>query len=181
MTDLDLLTQWLQDAHDQLAKEIQALPPEALNWQPDPEANSIGVTVWHVARWMDILAVQVFQAKPAEAEVWHTQGWRAHTGYDPRGKGQKGWGAITGYTQAEVKAIPLLSAQELLMYLGQAYAALREQILGLPLEALHQRAPGLTYDMTLYDWAREEWQGFFGHVGEIQAIKAMWGRKNKED
>jgi hypothetical protein len=46
--------------------------------------------VWRCARELDVIAVQAMWGKPAEQEQWHTQGWAAHTGYDPHGHGRQG-------------------------------------------------------------------------------------------
>src|SRR5687768_6054291 len=81
------LATWLRD-------ELGELAPEALAWQPDPQGNGIGVTVWHVSRWLDLLAVQILQARPAADEQWQTQGWATRTGYDPRRIGYRGLGAL---------------------------------------------------------------------------------------
>src|SRR5689334_2860028 len=32
--------------------EVEKLSPRELDWQADAEGNSIGVTVWHVSRWL---------------------------------------------------------------------------------------------------------------------------------
>ena len=112
MNDIELLAEWVEDfAHD-VRSEIEDLSPEDLAWQTDPQANSIGVTVWHVSRWLDLLTVRALQNRSPEEEQWHTEGWAAKTGYDPRGIGYRGLGAITGYTWEEVQAIPPLSADE---------------------------------------------------------------------
>jgi DinB superfamily len=158
--------------------EVEKLSPQELAWQPDAEGNSIGVTVWHVARWLDVVA-RVFQEKPAEDELWLTQGWAKRTGYNPRGVGYRGLGALTGYTQQEVAAIPTLSAEELLAYLDQASGALRAYLLALPsFEALLQPVPGwgketpVTKDQLL----KVVFMGCAGHLGEIKALKAMMKR-----
>ncbi len=57
MTDVELLASWLDDLSRSLHRTVDKMPPEQLAWQPDAEANSIGVTVWHMARWLDALAV----------------------------------------------------------------------------------------------------------------------------
>lgn len=179
MTDLEVLIDWLADLAQQFHQEVEALSDEELAWQPDAEANTIGVTVWHVGRWLDVLAHRVLRAGPAEDELWHTRGWRDQTHYDPRGLGYQGLGAITDYTLAEAKAIPLLAARELLAYFDQSCEALRHVLLTLSPEALHQPAPGLGGKHSIYKWVKVEWQGFFGHVGEIQAIRAMYARQRR--
>ena len=153
--------------------QIEGLGAEALAWQPDPGGNSIGVTVWHFARWMDILGARIMQDLPAEHEQWHTQGWADRTGYDPRGIGSRGFGAVTGYTLEEVAAIPALSAEELLTYLDQGFAVVRAQLSRLSSQALQEEKPGQGVEGTLFDWLVRLTAGFFGHLGEVAALKAM--------
>ena len=117
----DLIASLAEGIHSEVGK----LSPQQLDWQPDAEGNSIGVTVWHVARWLDVIA-RVFQGRPPADELWLTQGWAERTGYQPQGIGYRGLGALTGYTQQEVAAIPHLSAAESLAYLDQACEAQRK-------------------------------------------------------
>ena len=173
MRDVELLADLIGRLVRDVRAEIAELSPEELSWQPDPEANNIGVTVWHFSRWLDMLGVQALANRPAAEEHWQTHGWAARTGYDPRGIGYLGLGLLTGYTQAEVAAVPLLSANELLEYLEQASGALPEQLLALPSEALYLPTPGLGGRRTVYDLLISILMGCFGHVGEIEALKAM--------
>ncbi len=176
MRDIELLADWVAKLAADLREEIADLDAEALAWRPDAEGNSIGVTVWHVARWLDVLAVQILQNRPATDEIWHTAGWAAQTGYDPQGIGYRGLGAITGYTQAEVAAIPTLSAPDLLAYLDAVCAALQEQLLALSPDALTEPTPGFGSKYPRYTWIKMLIPGCFGHVGEIAALKALRAR-----
>jgi hypothetical protein len=164
---------WLQELSRDLHGEIENLSPEALAWQPDPGANSVGVTVWHLSRWLDLLTVRACQDRLPEEELWHTRGWRHKTGYDPRGLGDRGFGAVTGYTLEEVRAIPCLNAQELLAYFDQVCEALHAYLSTLSSEALHQSVFGLGRKRTVYQWVKPVLIGCLGHMGEIQALKAM--------
>ncbi|MFQ5409019.1 MAG: DinB family protein [Anaerolineales bacterium] len=177
MDDRDLIMEWIGDLVGDTRREIEALPSEALAWRPDAEANSIGVTVWHYCRWLDLLAVQAIQNRPQSEEQWFTRGWAARTGYDPSGIGLNGLGAITGYTQEEVAAIPAMSAEDLLTYLTQACTALVEQLRALPAAGLQQPAPGLGGERTVYSWLRGILKGALRHLGEVAAIKSMWERQ----
>lgn len=87
---------------------------EALAWRLDPEANSIALTAWYVGRFYDCLPTRILKNRPAEDEVWQTRGWSARPGYDPRDVGWGGFGALIGYTQAEVDEVPILPAVDLL-------------------------------------------------------------------
>ncbi len=179
MQDVELLAEWVQDFARDMRREIEPLSTEDLSWQPDPQANSIGITVWHVSRWLDLLLVRILQNRPPEEEQWHVQGWAARTGYDPHGIGYQGFGAVTGYTWEEVQAIPALSAGDLLAYLDQASTALHEYLRGLSSETLHQPTLGLKGTRTAYGWVKPVLKGCLGHLGEIQALKAMIARKTQ--
>ena len=177
MRDVEILTDLIEKLAGDVREEVGELSQEELDWQPDSEANSIGVTVWHFSRWLDVLATRALADQPAGQERWQTRGWAARSGYDPHGVGYEGLGVLTGYTLAEVAAIPRLSAGDLLEYLDQVCAALRERLLVLPEGGLHQPAPGLGGRRTPYQWVRSILMGCFGHVGEIEALKAMRERK----
>ena len=176
MQDIELLAEWVEEVAHDIRREIEDLPIEALTWQSGPQANSIGVTVWHVSRWLDLIAVRALQNHPAKEEQWHTKGWAAKTGYNPQGIGENGFGAVSGYTWEEVEAIPNLSAAELLTYLDQVTGALRTHLQTMSSETLHQPALGFAGSRTAYDWIKPILKGCLKHLGEIQALKAMQTR-----
>ncbi|HEU5347080.1 MAG TPA: DinB family protein [Ktedonobacterales bacterium] len=163
--------------NEKMRRRVGKLSPEALAWQPDAEGNSVGVTVWHVARWLDVIA-RIFNQKPQSEELWLTQGWAARTGYNPQGIGSLGLGALTGYTQEEVGAIPQLNAEELLTYLDQSSEALRAYLLSLPsFDALLEPVPGWVQpEPTKHQLFKDVLIGCLGHVGEIEALTAMMRR-----
>lgn len=168
----DLVAYLAQSVHD----AIESLSQEELTWQPDAEGNSIAITVWHFSRWLDLLTVRALENRPPEEEQWQTRGWAQKTGYDPRGIGYQGFGVLTDYTQEEVAAVPILSADEVLMYLDQVCEALRQHLLSMPEGALHQPAAGLGGRRTPYQWIKPILRGCYGHLGEIEALKAMQKR-----
>lgn len=176
MRDVEVVADWVSDLQQSLHEEIGTLSRAELTWQPDAEANNIAVTVWHMARWLDVITTRVLGAQAAEDEQWHTQGWTAQTGYDPRGIGYAGLGAITGYTQAEVAAVPILTAEELVAYVDQTCGLLRERLLALGEGGLYQPSPMSKSGRPAYLTIKTIIQGCFGHVGEIQALKAMRAR-----
>lgn len=159
---------------------IKDLPQDAIAWQPHPESNSIGVTVWHVSRWIDVLNVRALLDKPAEDELWHVSGWRERTGYDPRGIGRGGLGVITGYTTEEMQAVPAMSAADLLTYLNEVTSALVGTLESLSEDEYHATAPGAeTLEQpgaTRYQWVKSILMGEIAHRGEIAALKALYNR-----
>src|SRR5215471_3701251 len=106
MTSVELLADLVASLTDGLHKAVTGLSVPELTWRPDAEGNSIGVTVWHCSRGLDVLKVRFLEQQQAFAEQWHTQGWAKKTAYDPRGIGTSGLGILAGYTQEEVSAIP---------------------------------------------------------------------------
>jgi hypothetical protein len=176
VTDVEVILDWLNDWTSDIVKEISGLSAEELAWRPDSKANSVGVTVWHVSRWLDALNVQILKGQRAEEELWHTRGWLNRTGYDPRGIGYRGFGAITGYTQEEVALVPVLTSAEYRAYLEQVTEALRATVVQLGSDGLNKPTVGPDGTRTAYSWLKGVLRGCFGHLGEILAIKAMYAR-----
>ena len=172
MKDVEILADLVVSISEHTKSVIANLSPAELAWRPDAEGNSISVTVWHYSRWLDLLPVRLLEKKPPEEEQWHTKGWLERTGYDPRGIGFGGLGAITGYTQEEVAAIPEMSAEELLTYLDQACSALRQHLLTMPDGTLEEPARGYK-KQTAYSLLKDVLMGIIGHIGEIEAFKAI--------
>ena len=183
MTDVELLAEWLDDLASYVHRALDEMSPEQLAWQPDAEANSIGVTVWHMARWLDILGVMGIDGKDADQEQWFTRGWAEKTRYDPRGIGTSGLGAVTGYLQAEVRAIPAQSPGDLLAYYDQVSQALQPKLLQLTSQdfARPMKSLGADKPLSLYEWTKGIVQGCFGHIGEIFAIRAMYKRAHRAE
>ena len=182
MNHKDVLIDMLQHFAYGLHRTIKDLPKEALQWQPDLEANNIAVTVWHICRALDVLKVKILENQPDQKQLWYARDWASKTNYDPAGLGIGGFGNLGGYTLEQVKEVPILSAEEALEYFDQVYGALNDYLTFLNIEVLEQPPSGwpgaagaspenvyVVLLMFLMD-NRE-------HLGEIKAIKAMWNRK----
>ncbi len=179
MQDNELLAEWVNDLARDVRREIGRMSHTDLCWQPDSQANSIGITVWHIARTLDLLDVRVLHNRQPEDEQWFTRGWSEKTGYDPRGIGYRGFGAITGYTLDQMKCVPAMPVDDLLTYLDQVCSALASSLRAASSEALHQPAPLFKGERTMYEWIKPILKGSLGHVGEIQTLKAMQQRAAK--
>lgn len=184
MTDKEILLDLLDNFADALPWTIQSLLPATLCWQPDIEANNIGVTVWHIGRSFDVLKVRILQNRPYTEEVWHTHGWATKTGYDPRGIGFAGWGTLARFTRANVALIPLLTVEDLLPYFQQAKDALHSYVVAMAVDTLYQPPAGWPalsvtpyQPATAYVCIRNILLDTREHLGEIKALKAMWERK----
>lgn len=168
-----MLLTMLRDLLRDVGREVRDLDADALAWRPHPNANSIGVTVWHLARWFDVLAHQVFRGQGAAEELWHQGGWRDRTGYDPRGVGSRGWGTVTGYTTEEVARIPTLTGTDLLHYYERSAQALIAAVTELGPEGMNAAPRGAPGEGTALVWLTTIVEGEFGHLGEIRALKSL--------
>lgn len=173
----DVLIDFLEDNRRRLKRLFGALSDDCLTWQPEVGANSIAVTVWHMARILDVFLTRQVRGAPPEEECWFQQGWEITTGYDPRGLGQNGWGMLTGYTAEEAAALPQLSREQLLGYLDQVYDRTREYVAATPIETLLTPAAGFEGKYTKYQCIQMALMDNVRHLGEIFAIKASWERQ----
>lgn len=171
-TSAETLVEHCRDLQVELDARLGLITPEVLAWQPHPDANHVAVTVWHVARWLDVLGTRVFIEAPAEADRWHTDGWAEQTGYEPDGLGYLGLGTLTGYTPEQMRAVPVLNADQLRSYLRSAAGTLIDRIEGFgPAITSGPRA-----DRSPYTAISGALQGSFGHVGEIDTLVALHDR-----
>ena len=74
MRDVEMLADLVTYMAQSIRRVVDGLSREELTWQPDAQGNSIGVTVWHCSRWLDVLTEQLLENQPANAEQWHTRG-----------------------------------------------------------------------------------------------------------
>jgi DinB superfamily/SnoaL-like domain len=179
MTEREVLADLVIDLTAGIHLAVAGLSIQELAWRPDAEGNSIGITAWHIARGLDVLKARFLEQQPAEAEQWHTRGWAKKTGYDPRGIGTGGLGILTGYTQEEVTAIPQLTAGDLLAYLDQAAEAFRQHLLSLSEGALAWPIVALGKSQTAYQLSKGILLGCVGHLGEIEALRALYLRSTQ--
>jgi hypothetical protein len=124
----------------------------------------------------DVFLTQHILGEPAEAEIWFASGWSERAGYDPRGIGAYGWGAVTGYTQDEVREIPRMSAGLLLGYFEEMASAIRRYLAATGEEVLDEPSIGFEGRQPNYFWIRHPLFDMTRHVGEMMALKAMWDR-----
>lgn len=179
MNSKDILLDLLTTYKEGIDFALKDLPAEALTFQPDPQANHIYATMWHLARVLDMIVVMRIQNKPIDDEQWFTNGWLDKTNYDPRGKGARGLGVLIGYTAEEMLQVPVLSIEDMKKYFDDTHTALVDLIKTIPSESLEEKAPGGDPLRTHYEWVKICLNDGIRHTGEILAIKSMWERTQK--
>lgn len=101
----ELIQHGLDNAKRVLDRKLEGLTAAELKWQPRPDANSIGLILFHVIRVEDII-VQRIQDKP---QLWESEKW-----YQIFGKTAEDSGAH--YTAQQVTAFIVPDLKELLAY-----------------------------------------------------------------
>ena len=101
----------LIDAFGRISEEVhlaaEGLPTEALNWRPDPDANSIAWLVWHLTRVQDDHVSHLVGIDQA----YVVDGWADRLGLVPDVR-DLGY----GHTSAQVGAVVVESPEVLLAY-----------------------------------------------------------------
>jgi hypothetical protein len=176
----DVLIDLLEDNRRRLQRVLDGMSDECILWRPDADANSIAITVWHMARILDVfLTQQANGCAPAE-EAWFRRGWAQLTGYDPRGLGQNGWGMLTGFSQSDVAAMPQLARAQILGYLNDVYDAVKGYLSSTSEEQLLSSAPGFEGKYSKYQCIQMALLDNVRHLGEVFAIQARWQRQEKQ-
>jgi hypothetical protein len=86
---------------------LEGQSPEALNWQPRPDCNSMGWLAWHLTRWQDV-AISSFMG---EEQVWIKDKW-----YEKFGRGADDKDHGLGHKQEDLAGFKAPDAQTLLDY-----------------------------------------------------------------
>lgn len=173
----DVLIDMLEDNRRRLRRCLDDMDTACMTYRPDPEANNIAITIWHMARTFDVFLTLLVKGLAPEQELWVSANWAAQTDYDPSGIGSRGWGALMGYSQEEVAAVPLLDKEQSLSYLDVVYDAVKDALANTPFENLEQPTTSLEGKYTKYQCIQMALLDNIRHLGEIFAIESSWKRK----
>jgi uncharacterized damage-inducible protein DinB len=84
MDSKELIKAGLENAKRSTDRALDTLTPAELKWQPRPDANSIGLILFHVARVEDAIVQSLLQRKP---QVWEQENWYEKLGKDKSDRG----------------------------------------------------------------------------------------------
>ncbi|TME31248.1 MAG: hypothetical protein E6I66_07890, partial [Chloroflexi bacterium] len=74
MRDTLLMAKWFEDVGTRVRERLKDLEEDALEWRADDRGNNVRETVWHMARWIDVLTRILGGTQPS-TERWFTDGW----------------------------------------------------------------------------------------------------------
>ena len=174
LTGVEVIIDYLDDNLRRLKRYLETVSDEGLHWQVNPETNSIAINLWHMGRLLDVFHTRLAMGQPAETECWFRNGWARETGYDPRGLGREGWGSLNEYTPEEVAAMPKFTREQVLGYLDDVYANLRDSLRPTPWEVLAEPGTGFDGRFTRYQIISMALMDNVRHLGEIRLIKSLW-------
>jgi len=123
--------------------ELENASDDLLNWHPDSQANSIGVTIWHFSRLADMVYNNILHTKQPTDQFWFTEGYAEKYDYNPLGKGINGWGAVTGYSVEDMLEIPHFSLEDALAYFTKSFTTIQEHLEGMSAEDFDAPSPAL--------------------------------------
>jgi hypothetical protein len=176
----DVLIDLLEDNRRRLCRSLNEMSDECLTWLFEAGANNIIVTMWHMARILDVFLIRQAKGFASEEECWFHCGWAERTGYDPRGIGQNGWGMLSGFTQEEVMAMPSFTREQALGYLNDVYDTVKEYLVNTPMEKLETPGVGSEGKYSQYQYIQMALLDNIRHLGEIFAIQSSWKRRRRE-
>ena len=176
----DVLIDLLEDNRRRLHRGLDKMSDDCVQWNPEPNANNIAITIWHMARILDVFLTRNAKGELPAEECWFRLGWADRTGYDPRGIGQNGWGMLTGYIQEEVAAMPPLTREQVLGYLDNVYDAVKDFLTSLSEEQLLSPGAGFEGKYSKYQCIQMALMDNVRHLGEIFAIESSWKRRGRK-
>jgi hypothetical protein len=104
----ELLQTGLENTTRGINRTLDGLTTAELRWQPRPDANSIGLILFHLARSEDMFLMSLIQGKP---QLWETGKW-----YEKLGKNVKDRGGH--YTAEQVAGFIVPELKDLQEYTG---------------------------------------------------------------
>ena len=145
---------------------LEGLNEEDLNWQPNPDCNSIGWLAWHLTRWHDVM-VSTFMG---EDQLWIKDKWHEKFGR-PADPGDSGFGHkpedLAAFRSPD--AATLLGYQRAVLERSQRYfptlskSDLDREFEGIPIK------PPPTYGMMLMITMSDSLQ----HAGQASYIRGL--------
>lgn len=166
---IDVSIAQLQNAHDHIARTLQGLDDEQLNYRPGIDAHGIGFALWHALRaWDDYYALST-----NAQSIYDKENWAQRFGFDTRGKGINGIG--TGFTAQDVTEMHLRT-ETLTAFLESLWTHTRNDLNTLNDDVLLRPAivpwwnpPTVTFARVLSHIVAHTYE----HIGEAKYVRGL--------
>ncbi len=173
----DYLAQ-IKSLSDFVSGQVSDIPEDLFQKRPGPSLNPIAFSYFHLLRVWDLDLNWIVKGLGPQHDAWHRGGFSEKAGYSPDGKGMRGMGIGTGYTDADVDEMKISRAvledyQRQLMaeteeYLNNADdAELNREVASLPSNPNQPASCAQRLQHTIsHGWS---------HTGELRFAKGMLG------
>ena len=167
---IDFVQTALQGSQRAIKRATDGLTAQEVGWQPKPDANSIGLILFHNARSEDTFIQQTIQQKPTE---WEAGKWHAKLGMLETQPG-------AGYTQEQVAAFKAPALADLLGYCDAVRAKTTDYVKTLtPAKCDAKVTWGRMGEFTIGALLALVINHSSQHAGEVAYLRGLQRRANK--
>lgn len=170
MEVVDFIQAGLERVKMGTARVLDGLKPSELAWRPGPEANSIGLILFHQLRSEDVFVQSRIQGKP---QVWETEKWFQKLNIPVADTG-------SGFSAEQCAAFIVPELKDLLAYGDSVRARTKEYLKGMTPESfdriinmprLGDVAIGEVFALIVVHMSQ--------HVGEMAYLRGLQRGMNK--
>jgi len=158
-----------------LDTQVAELSDELLYRRPGPSLNPVVWNYWHLLRVWDLDLNWLAKGLGPEQDAWHRGGYSERAHYSPDGKGTRGLGIGTGYTDEMVDDLRI--PRDVLQDYQRQLMAETEEFLGSASDTdLQREVPGIgAVQQPVSERFRHTIAHSYGHLGELRFAKGMLG------
>lgn len=175
MSEASVYLAQIRAMSEALDRQVGELSDELLYQRPGPSLNPVVWNYWHLLRVWDLDLNWLAKGLGPSQDAWHRGGYTERSGYSPDGKGVRGLGIGTGYTDEMVDDLRI-PRDVLKDYQAQLLAETEEFLGGASDEDMAREAPGIGgAPETLSKRFQHTVAHSYGHLGELRFAKGMLG------
>ena len=172
------IEEMLEESKRRLYRTLRDLTAEELDWQPRPDANSIGFLVWHIARVEDRWLARF--AQDNAPELWLRDGWARTCELPEADTG-------VGYTAEQLAGFVMPPLEKVQAYFDAVRQEMRAYLRQLTPDDF-DRAPGrspfpevgsLPADFTIGRMFRQLIGEYNQHLGQVGYLRGLQRGLNK--
>ena len=171
MNTPDILTEALGRVQEWVHSAVAGLEGPALNYQPDPAANSISWLIWHLTRVQDDHVAHL----AGRDQIYVKDGWAGRFGF-AQDESDIGY----GHTPEQVAAVRFDSPDDLVAYYDAVHELSQAYITTITSEEL-DRVVDTNWDPPVTAGVRmvSVIDDCMNHTGQAHYVRGMWERLNQ--
>jgi hypothetical protein len=161
-----------------IEQQIADIPDDLFQKRPGPSLNPVSFSYFHLLRVWDLDLNWIVKGLDRSQDAWHRGGFAEKSGYSPDGKGARGMGSGTGYTDADVDELKV-SRSVLQEYQHQLLAETEEYLNNASDDELNREVTPLPSapdrPATCAQRLQHAVSHATSHAGELRFAKGMLG------